>query len=88
MRARVSALGAGPQVDGFGPAASGRRPNSLLARVVGALRVLRTIIGAPDYDRYVNHMRAHHPDCALASRDEFMRQRLESRYSKPGARCC
>ena len=53
-----------------------------------ALRVVRTVIGAPDYERYVSHMRSHHPDCALASRDEFMQQRLESRYSKPGARCC
>ena len=53
-----------------------------------ALRTVRTIIGAPDYDRYLEHMRDHHPDCDVASRDEFMRQRLETRYSKPGARCC
>ena len=53
-----------------------------------ALRVLRTIIGEPDYDRYVAHMREHHPECAIASHDEFMRQRMESRYTKPGPRCC
>jgi uncharacterized short protein YbdD (DUF466 family) len=53
-----------------------------------ALRVLRTIIGEPDYDRYVAHMRAHHPGCAVVSHDEFMRQRMESRYMKPGSRCC
>ena len=53
-----------------------------------ALRVLRTIIGEPDYDRYVAHMREHHPQCAIASHDEFMRQRMESRYTKPGSRCC
>jgi uncharacterized short protein YbdD (DUF466 family) len=53
-----------------------------------ALRVLRTIIGAPDYERYVAHMRAHHAECDVVSRDEFMKQRLESRYSKPGSRCC
>lgn len=53
-----------------------------------ALRVLRTIIGEPDYERYVAHMRAHHPKCAVASHDEFMRQRMESRYMKPGSRCC
>jgi uncharacterized short protein YbdD (DUF466 family) len=52
------------------------------------LRVVRTIIGAPDYERYVQHMRAHHPECGLASRDEFMQQRLENRYSRPGSRCC
>ena len=53
-----------------------------------ALRVLRTIIGEPDYDRYVAHMREHHPECTVASHDEFMRQRMESRYTKPGSRCC
>lgn len=64
-----------------------KRPN-LPARLRGALRIVRTIIGAPDYDRYVAHMHEHHPDCTVATRDEFMRQRLESRYSRPGARCC
>jgi uncharacterized short protein YbdD (DUF466 family) len=53
-----------------------------------AARVVRTVVGAPDYDGYVAHMRDHHPECEPASRDEFMRQRLESRYSRPGARCC
>ena len=61
---------------------------SLPERLRGALRVVRAIIGAPDYERYVAHMREHHPECQIATRDEFMRQRLESRYSKPGARCC
>ena len=58
------------------------------ATVGRVLRTVRTIIGAPDYDRYVQHMRTHHPECVLASRDEFMQQRLESRYSRPGSRCC
>jgi uncharacterized short protein YbdD (DUF466 family) len=53
-----------------------------------ALRVVRTVIGAPDYERYVDHMHDHHPGCDVVSRDEFMRQRLEHRYSRPGSRCC
>ena len=57
-------------------------------RVRRVLRVVRTMIGEPDYERYVTHMREHHPGCEIATRDEFMRQRMESRYSKPGARCC
>ncbi len=64
------------------------RPSSLQARLERVLRVIRSIIGAPDYDRYVAHMESHHPGCAVMSRDEFMRQRLESRYSRPGSRCC
>jgi uncharacterized short protein YbdD (DUF466 family) len=62
--------------------------STLPGRLRGALRVVRAIIGAPDYERYVAHMQEHHPECQIATRDEFMRQRLESRYSKPGARCC
>ena len=53
-----------------------------------ALRVVRTVIGAPDYERYVAHMHDHHPGCKVVSRDEFMQQRLENRYSRPGSRCC
>jgi uncharacterized short protein YbdD (DUF466 family) len=63
-------------------------PTELVAKLRRVLRVVRTIIGAPDYDRYVQHMRDHHPECPVASRDEFMKQRLESRYSRPGSRCC
>ena len=53
-----------------------------------AAAVVRTVVGAPDYDRYVTHMRGTHPECQPISRDEFMRQRMESRYSRPGSRCC
>jgi uncharacterized short protein YbdD (DUF466 family) len=56
-----------------------------LRRWVG---VLRTIIGVPDYDRYLRHMRVRHPGCAVLSKAEFARERLEARYSRPGSRCC
>ena len=65
-----------------------RQPTELVAKLRRVLRVVRTIIGAPDYDRYIQHMNEHHPECQVASRDEFMKQRLESRYSRPGSRCC
>ncbi len=57
-------------------------------RVQDWLRILRTIIGVPDYERYVRHMHARHPGCAVLSAADFARVRLESRYSKPGSRCC
>lgn len=50
--------------------------------------VVHRIIGAPDYDSYVAHLRAVHPDRAPVDRRTFLRERLESRYNKPGARCC
>ena len=62
--------------------------NELVPWLRRAARVVRTIVGAPDYERYVAHMREHHQACDVVSRDEFMRQRLENRYSRPGSRCC
>lgn len=58
---------------------------SLAARIAS---VLQRVVGAPDYERYVAHVREHHPGTEPMSRDEFVRDRLASRYSKPGARCC
>ena len=49
---------------------------------------VRQVIGAPDYQRYVAHVRGCHPDMEPVDRDEFYRVRLEERYSRPGARCC
>lgn len=57
----------------------------LLARV-GA--TVRRIIGAPDYDAYVAHVRAHHPGREPLCEREFVEEQLKSRYEKPGSRCC
>ncbi len=51
-------------------------------------RVVRQVIGAPDYERYLQHMRTAHPERPPMTRDEFARERLEARYSRPGSRCC
>ena len=60
-----------------------------LAHAAAALRrVLHQVIGAPDYERYVEHVQKCHPGQAILSRDEFATQRLEDRYSRPGNRCC
>jgi uncharacterized short protein YbdD (DUF466 family) len=61
---------------------------TIRSRLNRAASVIRRIIGVPDYDRYVAHVRIHHPGTQPLSRDEFTRQRLSDRYSKPGPRCC
>ena len=50
--------------------------------------IVRRVIGVPDYDIYVAHLRSRHPDVVPPTREEFTRQRQADRYSKPGARCC
>ncbi|HEX2722396.1 MAG TPA: YbdD/YjiX family protein [Gemmatimonadaceae bacterium] len=49
---------------------------------------IRAILGAPDYERYVAYARQCHPERELISLDDFVKERMETRYEKPGARCC
>jgi uncharacterized short protein YbdD (DUF466 family) len=58
---------------------------SLFAR--GA-RLVRAIIGAPDYARYLQHMRTAHPGDRVMSETEFNHSRMNDRYNRPGSRCC
>ena len=50
--------------------------------------VVRRIIGVPDYERYVLHVRECHAGQAPMSREEFEKLRLEDKYNRPGQRCC
>ena len=56
--------------------------------LVRAAAVVRRVVGAPDYDRYVQHMRQHHPERAVLDPREFARDCLARRYDRPGSRCC
>ena len=49
---------------------------------------LRLMVGLPDYDVYLTHMAATHPDGAPLSYEEFFRDRLEARYGGGKGRCC
>ncbi len=60
----------------------------LTRQVRRVARVVRTIIGAPDYERYLDHFRECHAGETPMSRDEFVRSRMEARYNQPGNRCC
>jgi uncharacterized short protein YbdD (DUF466 family) len=51
-------------------------------------RVLRRIIGAPDYERYVLHVRTAHPGEEPMNQAQFSKRQLEDKYSRPGSRCC
>ena len=53
-----------------------------------AARVVRRIVGVPDYDGYLAHVRLAHPGTTPMSREEFEQSRLHDRYSRPGQRCC
>ena len=59
-----------------------RRLASIIARA------LATIVGAPDYERYVERLRARRPDAAPLSRGELLLARQRARLERPGSRCC
>ena len=49
----------------------------------------RLMVGMPDYDAYLRHMLAHHPDQPVMDRTQFFRDRQEARYGgKNGGKCC
>lgn len=63
-----------------------------LARVGKYLgQAARLMVGMPDYDTYVQHMRLTHPELPVMTYEEFFRERQEARYGggdgRPG-RCC
>jgi uncharacterized short protein YbdD (DUF466 family) len=66
--------------------------DALVSRLTSVARriaaVTRTVVGVPDYERYVKHMHSHHPECTPLTREEFVKDSLERRYSRPGNRCC
>jgi uncharacterized short protein YbdD (DUF466 family) len=53
------------------------------------LEVLRLMIGVPDYERYVAHRRAHHPELPIPTHAEFILERQQARYGgRSQNRCC
>ena len=53
-----------------------------------ATAIARLAIGLPDYDAYVAHVRAQHPDVAPMTREAFAIERMQARYGKGRSRCC
>lgn len=53
-----------------------------------AVQTARLMIGVPDYDTYVAHMRLRHPGKPVMSYEAFFNERLEARYRRGGGRCC
>ena len=48
----------------------------------------RLIVGVPDYDLYVAHLRRRHPDRTPMTREAFFADRVQARYGRGSSRCC
>ncbi len=53
-----------------------------------ARTALRQIFGVPDFERYLEHRRAHHPGEPCLGEREFHAQALERRYGAGRPGCC
>ncbi len=54
-----------------------------------ALRVVRQVVGAPDYERYLEHQAACHPGQAPLDRREYYAEFVTRRFGGGTAtRCC
>jgi uncharacterized short protein YbdD (DUF466 family) len=52
------------------------------------VRLARAFIGVPDYEAYVAHLRARHPERVIPNHAEFFNERQQARYGRGGGRCC
>ena len=51
-------------------------------------RGIKRICGMPDYEGYLAHLRARHPERPLPSEREYFDLYVKSRYSDGPTRCC
>ncbi len=58
------------------------------ARLRAALTAFKRIVGMPNYEAYVEHMRERHPECRVPSEREYYDEYLKGRYGGGFSRCC
>ncbi len=52
------------------------------------MTAIRRLTGMPDYEGYLKHLRARHPERAVPTEREYYEQYLERRYGSGTSRCC
>ena len=71
---------------------TGPADGSARSRLLGRLRRLaascRQVIGIPDFERYLAHMRAQHPGEPALTEREFHARAVERRYGAGRPGCC
>lgn len=50
-------------------------------------RFLHVLVGMPSYDKYLEHMRIHHPDKIPKTQKEFFAEALEAKYGAGSTKC-
>ena len=60
----------------------------LRLRLARIAQVIRRVIGAPDYERYLVHQRKCRAGEPPLTPEAFAKDALARRYNQPGNRCC
>ena len=70
----------------------GEGAGALRARVGALVRNVRRgylqLFGIADYERYVSHHRANHPETEPLSQQQFHARAIDRKYCRSGPRCC
>ncbi len=66
----------------------GGNGGALATRMRALRRGWLQVFGIPDYERYLDHHAAHHPDEPVLSRREFFAKAIDRKYCRSGPRCC
>lgn len=84
-----------PSQEAVEPPLTEEAPASLRERIAAFSKCVcqgaRLMVGIPDYDTYVAHIRRTHPDQEPMTYKEFFRERQNARFGesgKGGFRCC
>ncbi len=48
----------------------------------------RGVVGADAYERYVAHLRAHHPEAPIPTERQFWKDKYAEMDRNPQTRCC
>jgi uncharacterized short protein YbdD (DUF466 family) len=67
---------------------TGRRAGFDFGSLRPLVAALRRIVGMPDYQSYLEHLRRKHPECTVPSEREYFDQYVAARYSGGPTRCC
>ena len=57
-------------------------------RLQSCLTNFRRIVGMPNYEEYVQHLRLSHPSWPIPTEREFFQLYLDTRYGNGLTRCC
>jgi uncharacterized short protein YbdD (DUF466 family) len=52
------------------------------------IAAMKRVVGMPNYEAYVEHLRTHHPECPVPSERQYFDDYLKGRYGGGFSRCC